>query len=62
MFILQANERFDEIYSYSVFKSVSVAGMSPVNMKILACKIGALQIDHKKQHGDFLKNGSNDFD
>jgi hypothetical protein len=28
----------------------------PVNMKILAPKIGALRMNHKKQNGDFSEN------
>jgi hypothetical protein len=33
-----------------------------MNMNILASKVGALQMGPKKQNGDFLENGSNDFD
>jgi hypothetical protein len=33
----------------------------PVNMNILAPKIGVLQKGRKKQNYDFLENSSNDF-
>jgi hypothetical protein len=33
-----------------------------VNRNILAPKTGALQMCPKKQNGDFLENGSNDFE
>jgi hypothetical protein len=51
----------DEFHSYSVFKCISVIGRCVVKMHILAPKISALKMSSKKQNGDFLENGSNDF-
>jgi hypothetical protein len=44
------------------FKSLTTIGQSPVNMDILAPKIGDLHSDPRTQNFSFLKNGSNSFD
>jgi hypothetical protein len=46
----------------SVLRSLSIRGWCPLNMNILMPKIPALQVGPEKQNGQFLGNGSNDFD
>jgi hypothetical protein len=55
-------EQFDGFYSYSAFRCLSITVRCPVNLKILAPRIGAVQMDPKMQIGDFLENDYNDFD
>jgi hypothetical protein len=39
---------FDGFYSYSVFKTLSVIGRSPMNMNVSAPKIRSLQVSPMK--------------
>jgi hypothetical protein len=45
------------LFSYLVFKCLIVIGRCPVNINILALKIGVLQLSPKEQTGYFLENG-----
>jgi hypothetical protein len=47
-------ERLDGFYSYFVFQNLSVIGRCPMDTKILAPKIVALQVGRKIRNGDFL--------
>jgi hypothetical protein len=55
MFPWQACEQLEGYYSYSFFSSLSIRVWCPVNMNILAPKIGAFWMDPKKKNGDFLE-------
>jgi hypothetical protein len=57
-----AHEWLEGVYLYLVFKSLPFLGQCPVNLNIPAPKSGTLQIGPKMQNGDFLENGSNDFE
>jgi hypothetical protein len=52
----------DEFYSYLEFKSLPTLGRCSVNLNSPAPKIEILEIGPKTQNGDFLENGSDDFD
>jgi hypothetical protein len=55
MFPLQACEQLEGFHLYSIFSSLSITLWCPVNMNILAPKIGAFHIGPKKIDGGFLE-------
>jgi hypothetical protein len=58
IYTLLTPEQLNGFYLYSVFKILSIIDPCPVNLNILAPKIGALQIRAlRKQNGKFLGNG-----
>jgi hypothetical protein len=51
-----APEQLDKLYSYLLFKTLSIIGQCPVNMDILAPKGALHMLSH--QNGKFLESGS----
>jgi hypothetical protein len=45
-----ASERLEGFYSYSLFKSLSIVGRYPMNINILAPKIGVIQVGPETQN------------
>jgi hypothetical protein len=56
------DQLLEEFCSYAVFKSSLFLDRCLVNMTVLAPKIECLQISPKSQNGNFLENGSYDYD
>jgi hypothetical protein len=57
-----APERLDGFYSYSIFKSLLVISLYPVDMNILAPQIRVLNRPHPRtQNCNFVENGTYDF-
>jgi hypothetical protein len=54
-----APEPFDEFYSNSVFKSLSIIDRCPLNMNIVASRTWDRSDKPPKQSEDFLENGFN---
>jgi hypothetical protein len=59
---LLAPQRLDGFYSYLELKSLSTVGRCSVNLNSPAPKLETLERGPKTQNGNFLENGSNDFD
>jgi hypothetical protein len=57
-----ASERFDVFYSYSAFKTLSFVKPVSGDYKCSNSKSVVPSDRRPKQNGDFLQNGSNDFD
>jgi outer membrane protease len=57
-------ELFGGVYSYSVFKSLSITFQCPANLKVIGKKkeIRVLHMGPRTHKGDFLENGCYDFD